>query len=81
MVERSKTLFIVARHNEHLYESLRRTFARDETVEIVLDRRGGRRSAKAAADESLAGLDRRRLAEVESQLRRRGWAVVVRRAP
>lgn len=80
-VAANKTLFIVARHNEHLYQSLLRTFAGDHTVEIILDRRGtGRRRAPEAADAEQRALERRRLAEVESQLKRRGWAVVVTHA-
>lgn len=51
-----------------------------ETVEIILDRRGGTRRRPEAADAEQRALERRRLAEVESQLRRRGWAVVVTHA-
>lgn len=74
----NKTLFIVARHNDHLYRSLVRTFAGDDTVEIVLDRRVGQRreAVEATADQERRERDRRRLADIERQLRRRGWAVV-----
>jgi GAF domain-containing protein len=77
VVAPNKTLFIVARHNEHLYQSLLRTFAGDETVEVVLDRRlGERRPQETEADATGRIRERRRLAEVDAQLRRRGWAVV-----
>jgi hypothetical protein len=71
-------LFIVARDHLQLYESLRREFAREHDVQVVLDRRRGERRGRAVR---LPGerrrTDRRERSEVEQDLRVLGWALVV----
>lgn len=77
VVAPNRTLFIIARHNEHLYRSLRQTFEDDQTVTVILDRRAAERRAGASATErERRGRERRLTPDVETQLRRRGWAVV-----
>jgi len=68
-------LFIVARDQPALYEALRREFANEAEIEVVLDRRHGE------SDQSPRGSheERRVRADVQSQLRSLGWAFV--RAP
>jgi hypothetical protein len=68
-------LFIVARDQPALYEALRREFAHEAEIEVVLDRRHGE------SEDSRDGTteERRVRADVQSQLRSLGWAFV--RAP
>ncbi len=75
-------LFIVARGEPHLYETLRREFAGEPSVEIVLDRRVGerRRGCTPPSVERRQG-ERRSHAEAEDYLRTLGWAVVRREVP
>lgn len=71
-----KLVFVVAPGQRRLYESLTRTFACDDTVQVVLDRRTGerrQRGERPAADRRRA--DRRRR-DVEAKLAERGFAVV-----
>jgi len=65
-------LFIVARDQPALYEALRREFANEAEIEVVLDRRHG------DPDQSQRGSqeERRVRADVQSQLRSLGWAFV-----
>jgi hypothetical protein len=65
-------LFIVARDQPALYEALRREFAHEAEIEVVLDRRHGE------SEQSRPGtLEERRVrADVQSQLRSLGWAFV-----
>lgn len=72
-----RLVFIVSPRHRELYESLRRTFARDDSVEVVLDRRDGERRRRAEP----AGADRRRTnrrrnVAVQKKLATRGYAVV-----
>lgn len=71
------TIFIVARDRRELFDSLSRTFANDDTVRVLLDRRAGerrRRNQPAGVDRRQG--DRRAQPHVEAQLRSRGWALV-----
>ena len=76
-----RLLFIVGSQRPEFYESLRRTFRGDDTVQIVLDRRRGERraspraSGRAAAREQRV-VERREHLEIEWQIRARGYAVV-----
>jgi hypothetical protein len=75
-----RLLFIVGSKRPDFYESLRRTFRGDDTVQIVLDRRRGerraaRRPARRGGPER-RGDDRREHLEIQRQLRSRGYAVV-----
>ena len=76
-----RLLFIVGSRRPEFYESLRRTFRGDDTVQVVLDRRRGDRRASrraggrpAARDQRVA--ERREHLEIEWQIRARGYAVV-----
>jgi hypothetical protein len=76
-----RLLFIVGSRRPEFYESLRRTFRGDDTVQVVLDRRhterrAGRRAGgrTAARDQRVA--ERREHLEIEWQIRARGYAVV-----
>jgi hypothetical protein len=76
-----RLLFIVGSERPDFYESLRRTFRGDDTVQIVLDRRrgerrGGRRPTRRGAGPEQRGADRREQLEIQRQLRSRGYAVV-----
>ncbi|MGH7301907.1 MAG: hypothetical protein ACRELZ_01360 [Candidatus Rokuibacteriota bacterium] len=75
-----RLLFIVGSKRPDFYESLRRTFRGDDTVQIVLDRRRGERRARRAGRRPLTreqrGVDRREQLEIQRQLRSRGYAVV-----
>jgi transcription termination factor Rho len=74
-------LFIVGSRRPELYESLRRTFRSDDTVQVVLDRRHGERRVSPRAGGRVAAreqrlVERREHLEIEWQLRARGYAVV-----
>jgi hypothetical protein len=76
-----RLLFIVGSKRPDFYESLRRTFRGDDTVQIVLDRRRGerrgpRRSGRRPTTREQRGADRREQLEIQRQLRSRGYAVV-----
>jgi len=76
-----RLLFIVGSKRPDFYESLRRTFRGDDTVQIVLDRRHGerrgvRRPVRRRTTPELRGADRRAQLEIQRQLRSRGYAVV-----
>src|SRR5438309_1553985 len=80
-----RLLFIVREDRPELYDSLRRTFDGDDTVEVVRDRRhaerrGSRRAASGSAREHRA-TERRKTPELDRQLRTRGYAVVGVTAP
>jgi hypothetical protein len=81
-----RLLFIVRADRPELYESLRRTFHGDDTVEVVRDRRsaerrGARRTAAASAAREHRTPERRKSPELDRQLRSRGYAVVGVTAP
>ncbi|PYN89835.1 MAG: hypothetical protein DMD87_03860 [Candidatus Rokuibacteriota bacterium] len=76
-----RLLFIVGSKRPDFYESLRRTFRGDDTVQVVLDRRRGerrrrRRSGRQSVTREQRGADRREQLEIQRQLRSRGYAVV-----
>lgn len=76
-----RLLFIVGSKRPDFYESLRRTFRGDDTVQIVLDRRRGerrtpRRAGRRPPGREQRGVDRREQLEIQRQLRSRGYAVV-----
>lgn len=81
-----RLLFIVGSRRLDFYESLRRTFRGDDTVQVVLDRRRGERRKNRRAGsrqdvrEQRVG-ERREHEEIERQLRARGYAVVGVPAP
>lgn len=76
-----RLLFIVGSKRPDFYESLRRTFRGDDTVQIVLDRRRGerraaRRPVRRRVEPEQREADRREQLEIQRQLRSRGYAVV-----
>ena len=76
-----RLLFIVGSRRPEFYESLRRTFRGDDTVQVVLDRRRaerrtGRRSGGRTAAREQRVAERREHLEIEWQIRSRGYAVV-----
>src|SRR5262249_34725417 len=76
-----RLLFIVGSTRPDFYESLRRTFRGDDTVQIVLDRRRGdrrgtRRPVRRTVGREQRGAERREQLEIQRQLRSRGYAVV-----
>jgi len=76
-----RLLFIVGSKRPAFYESLRRTFRGDDTVQVVLDRRRGERRRSCPPGRRLIGhaprgADRREQLDVQRQLTTRGYAVV-----
>ena len=71
-------VFVVAPTQRKLYESLKRTFAADSSVQIVLERRTGERRERGesgSADRRRRDRRRRRR-DAEEKLASRGFAVV-----
>jgi len=75
-------LFIVARDQPALYETLRREFGAERDIEVLYDRRFGERRRQRVLwpDERRRG-DRRGRPEVDTQLESLGWALVRRARP
>ena len=74
----SRLLFVVGRERRLLYDSLRRTFDGDDSVQVVLDRRVEERRQHESTpntDERRRG-ERRARRESEARLRARGYALV-----
>jgi len=76
-----RLLFIVGSRRAEFYESLRRTFRGDDTVQVVLDRRhaerrAGRRAGGRTTPREQRVAERREHLEIEWQIRSRGYAVV-----
>jgi hypothetical protein len=80
--ETVRQLIIVARNREDLYEHLKRAFAENETIRVLLDRRVVDRRARPRpyAAERRKG-DRRSPFKIDGLLRAIGWAVVPQTAP
>jgi hypothetical protein len=75
-----RLLFIVESKRPAFYESLRRTFRGDDTVQVVLDRRRGERRRRRVGGRKIGreqrSGERRAQFEIERQIRTRGYAVV-----
>jgi hypothetical protein len=73
-----RLLFIVARERRSFYDSLRRTFDGDDTVQVVLDRRVRDRRRRRAGRRPAERRERDRRARraIDAQIRARGYAVV-----
>ena len=74
----AKHLLVVARHRRELYDEIKRAFAGQESVQVILDRRVNQRRQKKNA----SMLDRRRnerrsRSAVDEQLRTIGWSLVL----
>jgi hypothetical protein len=72
-----KELIIVARDQPELYESLKREFARDIDVTVVIDRRVGERRASTAPTEAERRDQDRRSYQEASELKSRGFVRVL----
>ena len=73
-----RQLLVVARDRPHIYEYLKRMFAGNETLEVIMDRRttDRRRHGMSNLPERRRSGDRRRQ-EIDSHLRALGWAIVL----
>lgn len=71
-----RLLFIVSRAHPDLYDSLTRTFAGDDTVQVILDRRLGERRRRPGARRRERRRGERRLTDIAAELRARGHAIV-----
>lgn len=72
-----RLMFIVGQDHDPLYESLLRTFAGDESVAIVRDRRRGERRARPNVPSvEQRGRDRRHHPDVDESIRMHGYALV-----
>lgn len=71
-------LFIVARDQSALYDTLEREFAAERDVTVVLDRRHGerRRNGRQSARAERRQSDRRIHLQVDASLRSLGWAII-----
>ena len=76
--EVQRLLFIVDERRRPLYDSLRRTFAEDDTVQIVLNRRVADRRRKKPRPRKSERRQKQRRAqrEIDRQIDARGYAVV-----
>jgi hypothetical protein len=77
-----RQVIIVAGHRAHLYEHLKRAFAGNETVRVLLNRRIGERRVRSGPStaERRQG-DRRALRTIDGLLRAMGLAVVPQAVP
>ena len=73
-----RLLFVVGREREPLYDSLRRTFDGDDTVQVVLDRRVGERRRQESTPRAgeRRRSDRRAQRDSDALLRARGYTLV-----
>ncbi len=71
-------LFIVGPSRRALYDSLRRTFANDDTVQVVFDRRVAERRRRRPGQRTAERrkTERRGRREIQKQIRARGYTVV-----
>ncbi len=73
-----RLLFVVGREREPLYDSLRRTFDGDDTVQVVLDRRVGERRRQESTPRAgeRRRSERRAQRDSDALLRARGYTLV-----
>jgi hypothetical protein len=70
-------LFVVSRHTPTEYLHLKRIFADDDQVTVILDRRSGdRRGTVSTGDPERRQADRRSQPLIDDRLRRQGWVMV-----
>lgn len=72
-------LLIVAAHQNELYDAIKQALNADNGVEVVVDRRVGRRPPVVAIPNRL--VDPRETERVQAELLQRGWAVARRTSP
>jgi CheY-like chemotaxis protein len=74
---RAGLLFVVSCNALKQYEYLKRIFANDKRVTVILDRRSGeRRKTPSNSRVERRRADRRSRPAIEERLRRKGWAMV-----
>ena len=71
-----RCLFIVARDQPDLWHHLRRDFAEDEEVQVVLDRRRGERRQRVQAHDLERRQTGRRLVSIDRDLRYRSFVIL-----
>ena len=72
-----RCLFIVARNQPDLWHYLRRDFAEDEEIQVLLDRRrGDRRQRYQGQEPERRGGNRRRQPSIDNDLRYRSFVVL-----
>jgi hypothetical protein len=75
--EKVRQLIIVAGNRAHLYEHLKREFAGNGTVRVLLNRRVGARRARSGPYKAERRRAERRLpSKIDALLRAIGWAIV-----
>jgi len=75
-VPRRDLLFIVSRDALDHYEHLKRVFADDKKVTVILDRRTNHWNTSSAPEAERLPVDRRARPLIDDRLRRQGWAIV-----
>ena len=71
-----RIIFVVAQHRPELYDALRKAFAAEPAVEVLLNRRvRNRRERDTAHDVEHRRADRRARPNVSQEVRDRGWSV------
>ena len=71
-----RCLFIVARDQSHLWDQLRRDFAGDEEVQVILDRRRRERRQSVGAHDPERRQAGRRRSSVDTDLRYRSFVIL-----
>lgn len=74
--ETARLLFIVARNQRDLYESLRRSFSAGKGVQVLLDRRLGERRQRVEPQGSERRRADRRQQRVDRDLRYRSFLII-----
>lgn len=70
-------IFVVARDQPVLFETLRREFSSDREIDVIMDRRHTeRRQAVVPYAEERRRAERRVRSDAEAQLKSLGWALV-----
>lgn len=77
--EMVRLLFVVARDQPDLWHHLKRDFAQDEEVQVILDRRRGERRQRVQSREpERRRAERRRQPGTEKELRYRSFVIIHR---
>jgi len=73
-----RLVFVVSRDNLEKFEELKREFANEEIVDVILDRRHADRRVRDVTPELERRHGDRRRREVQPQLQEKGWALIRR---